>query len=66
MLFTARGRTMGQTASKRPETSLLECIPPDYEFDGFNIFIWAPLVPKSHYKLIEVFNFTRYVARKHM
>ena len=37
-LWDPLGRhTMGQTASKRPETSLLECIPADYEFDGFNI-----------------------------
>ena len=60
---------MGQTAPKRPETSILECIPPDFEFYCFNISIWvplSPLVPKSHYKLIEVFKFTRYVARNHI
>ena len=37
--------TMGQTAPKRPETSFLECIPPDIEFYGFNTSIWVPLSP---------------------
>ena len=61
--------TMGQTASKRPETSILEWISPILIL---MVLIhpygspWVPLVPKSHYKLIESFKFTRYVARNHM
>ena len=42
---SVRRRTMGQTAPKRPETSFLECIPPDIEFNGFNTSIWVPLSP---------------------
>ena len=62
-------RTMGQTAPKRPETPILEWISPILIL---MVLIcpygspWVPLVPKSHYKLVEVFKFTRYVARNHM
>ena len=62
-------RTMGQTASKRPETSILEWISPILVL---MVLIhpygspWVRLVPKSHYKLIELIKFTRYVARTHM
>ena len=65
----ARRRTMGQTASKRPETSILEWISPILILMVLICpygFPWVPLVPKTHYKLLESFKFTRYVARTHM